>query len=941
MGIPPARVAGSLAEAADVSATSRTVLLEIVSEKTGYPAEMLEPDMLLDADLGIDSIKRVEILSAVQERLPEAPVIKPEHLGTLRTLRQIAEFLSPVGTAHPIPELVGGAHPTSANDPTEADSPAHGPAVPLAVQRLIPTSVALDEQDGREPVAIRAGGEIWIAEDGSDLPRALASRLEGLGYRVRVIGQGEVGRAEAPARLDGLILLAPASGAVDAAIKDAFRLLRTAGLGLRQAGRETGAVFATVSRLDGSFGLRGLPPHAEPTSWGLAGLAKTAGHEWPEVHCKAIDLDPKHEAEGTDQAAGAIVEELFRRGPAEVGVSGAGRSRMELSPVGFNGDGRVPPLRNGDLVVITGGARGITAEVAIALAEAFRPTLLILGRSPEPTREPDWLTPLTDEAEIKRALLARAGGQANPRAIAEQFRQVSANREVLRNLGRIQEAGARLVYRPVDVRDAEAVGRRLDEARAAFGPIRGLIHGAGVLADRRIEEKNDEQFAAVYDTKVAGLRALLRPIGPDELRVLVLFSSSTARFGRKGQVAYAAANEVLNKWAQREARRRPACRVVSVNWGPWDGGMVTSSLKPIFEAEGIALISPRDGARYLVEEIQTAAEHRPVEVVVLGGMPEPEPAPVPGAKPTPPSAPLTTVLERTLDVAGFPVLRSHVIDGRPVVPMALILEWLAHGALHGNPGLLFHGIDGFRILKGVILRDGRPETVRVLAGKAARAEGLYRVAVELRGVLGNGREVTHARGEVVLADRYPAARPALDLEGLLPYAAEPGEFYRAVLFHGPELRGIDRVEGSGASGIAGLAATAPPPASWIADPPRSAWLADPLALDAAFQLMILWSVDQFGKGSLPTFLGRYRQFRRAFPDGPVRIVAKVTQAREHRALADIEFLDADDQLIARIEDYECTIDASLNQAFRRNRLRPVGHGSESDVMSRKRPQMTQ
>ena len=69
------------------------MLLEVVAEKTGYPAEMLEPGMQLDADLGIDSIKRVEILSALQERLPDAPVIKPEHLGTLRTLDDIAGFL--------------------------------------------------------------------------------------------------------------------------------------------------------------------------------------------------------------------------------------------------------------------------------------------------------------------------------------------------------------------------------------------------------------------------------------------------------------------------------------------------------------------------------------------------------------------------------------------------------------------------------------------------------------------------------------------------------------------------------------------------------------------------------------------------------------------------------------------------------------------------------
>src|SRR6185369_18024633 len=69
-------------------------LLAVVSEKTGYPVEMLEMEMGMDADLGIDSIKRVEILSAIQERLPGAPVIGPEHLGTLRTLGEIASHLA-------------------------------------------------------------------------------------------------------------------------------------------------------------------------------------------------------------------------------------------------------------------------------------------------------------------------------------------------------------------------------------------------------------------------------------------------------------------------------------------------------------------------------------------------------------------------------------------------------------------------------------------------------------------------------------------------------------------------------------------------------------------------------------------------------------------------------------------------------------------------------
>ncbi|HTQ80999.1 MAG TPA: acyltransferase domain-containing protein, partial [Thermoanaerobaculia bacterium] len=65
----------------------------LVSERTGYPAEMLDLQQDIEADLGIDSIKRVEILSAIQDRLPDAPAVKPEHFGALRTLRQIAEFL--------------------------------------------------------------------------------------------------------------------------------------------------------------------------------------------------------------------------------------------------------------------------------------------------------------------------------------------------------------------------------------------------------------------------------------------------------------------------------------------------------------------------------------------------------------------------------------------------------------------------------------------------------------------------------------------------------------------------------------------------------------------------------------------------------------------------------------------------------------------------------
>ncbi len=93
--------------------------------------------------------------------------------------------------------------------------------------------------------------------------------------------------------------------------------------------------------------------------------------------------------------------------------------------------------------------------------------------------------------------------------------------------------------------------------------------------------------------------ALLAAVVPENLRALVLFSSSTARFGRTGQVDYAIANEVLNKTAQQYGRRLPDCRVVAVNWGPWDGGMVTPPLKKLFAEEGVGVIPLAAGAEYL------------------------------------------------------------------------------------------------------------------------------------------------------------------------------------------------------------------------------------------------------------------------------------------------------------------------------------------------------
>jgi hypothetical protein len=286
-------------------------------------------------------------------------------------------------------------------------------------------------------------------------------------------------------------------------------------------------------------------------------------------------------------------------------------------------------------------------------------------------------------------------------------------------------------------------------------------------------------------------------------------------------------------------------------------------------------------------------------------------------------ATLPTAFERVLDLTDHPVLAAHVLDGRPVLPAALMLEWLAHAAMVQNPGLAFHGCDDLRVLQGVIL-DGPPPTLRVGAARAQRKDGLFLAPAELRSLRGDGKEVLHARADIVLANTLPAAPQAQAQASLGSYPMTPDEVYReGLLFHGPAFRCIQRIDGCGAAGIVGVVRAAPPATEWMRQPLRQHWLTDPLVIDGSFQLAILWTHEQRGAGSLPCRVTRYRQYRRSFPTTSVRIVLTIDRASDLHALAQIDLVDLDGQLIARIEGYECVIDANLTHAFQRNQLATV------------------
>jgi hypothetical protein len=415
------------------------------------------------------------------------------------------------------------------------------------------------------------------------------------------------------------------------------------------------------------------------------------------------------------------------------------------------------------------------------------------------------------------------------------------------------------------------------------------------------------------------LKNLLKATRNDSLRYLVVFSSVAARFGNKGQVDYAMANEVLNKIAQAESFRRDDCRVTAINWGPWDGGMVTPDLRREFKRRGIHLIPTDEGARCLMYEMMTD-KNAAVEVVIGADIENRKELKGPALVKSPSvlkKQQLALCFEREIDISQYPVLNYHIIDDKPVVPLALMTEWFAHGALHQNPGLILHGLDDIQVLKGIRLEHEKHH-IRLFAGKLKKNGEFYEVAVELRGGNETGKDVIHSRARAILSDHPVPAPPYQFSKAMIAgaYTKNIQDVYDEILFHGSQLRGIRKIVSCSSRGMVAHISSAPGPREWIASPLRDRWIADPLVLDCAFQMAILWCFEEKGTVSLPSYVTSYRQYRHQFPAEGVTAVLEAGEITNRKMRGDFTFSDSNGEIVARLTGYQAILDASLLKAFK-------------------------
>ncbi len=262
------------------------------------------------------------------------------------------------------------------------------------------------------------------------------------------------------------------------------------------------------------------------------------------------------------------------------------------------------------------------------------------------------------------------------------------------------------------------------------------------------------------------------------------------------------------------------------------------------------------------------------------------------------------VLVRETDVHTDIYLADHKLDGKPVMPMAMVLELFAEVAAAMHPNKRVVEINNFKMLRGVTFGNGTPKLLRIQASGGTEI-------IDLKLETGDGKELHYtARAELGTESRSVSEFDQLELikPECLPFSVS--EVYDNWLFHGPAFGGIQHVEAIGRNGIVALLKPSNP-ADLFSYEPRDHWLIDPVVVDSGLQLVIVWLRHYFDETPLPARLGACRVFK-PMGGGPIRCEMSVDHHGGATLRVDLKFFSGD-RLCAWLEDMELTCSKALNR----------------------------
>lgn len=917
--------------------TVYAALLEELSQKTGYNPSEIDSDFELEADLGVDTVKQAEIMAAVQERFG-LPRDEDFRLSDYPTLEDLAGYLAArVGAQESLPALEAEPEAVIAaetNLPTEKLSePSSTPAEvrrpvdggdfgPYSV-RAVPSNLVPTDVVGLR--SIYAGRTVAFIDVDRSFRPVLAKVLDALQATHFILhgeSEDEIRAAfeaacPSPEHLAVIVGAGASIGDPADVVARSFRVSRAL-LSTVPQERWNQIPWLTMTRSGGLLGLNG---GSNANDGVLLGCTKALARELDSGLIRGIDLADESVDEHYAQA---LMSQAFLGSASECGY--AYGQRYEASESSAVGTDQAPHYAASDVVLVTGGARGVTARVAVELAKQYQCKLALVGR----TAHSEALAALDLTAEKVRIKdeLAKEHDRVTPAMVRQRLQPLVRAQEVAATLSAIEKVGGKAIYIASDVTDRRALAAAVSTIATTLGPVTGLIHGAGVEVSKSLLDKNENSARLVVETKVTALANLLWALRDEPVRSVVGFGSVVGRFGNSGQFEYAGANDALSKQICQLGRQRPTIQALNIAWTGWDdvGMAVEGGTKRFMQERGIDLLPADLGARICIDLIGAGTQG---EVLVAAGLGDLRSLPggaevVSKAQPTSGEAVLGTSLSEgllesielspdgTSGVAGVlleveePYLDHHRIDGTPVLPGVMAMEICAQLCARMAGDKPFRGVTDMRFMKPAKLHRDEPLQLTVAAERAeALPDGtiLYRTVVRsIRpGRTGRSIETEHFTGQLRFGG--PSAGPRQPIKLSAAGRVVGGLSKEAIYehyFHTDSFAILDSLQAAGEQLVVAEGHIDESLLSTMG----GGFLTLPLVTEMAFQAGGLHGLVQESTTLLPARIGMSTKIQQ--PQKGAQLTTRVA-IRSHSPeglVFDAEVLAEDSQLICRFTEIE-------------------------------------
>ena len=710
-----------------------TALREAFAERTGYPLELIEADLDLEADLGIDSVKRVEVVGHVGEVL--GVDVKELDFSQALSVSDIAEVLVGSQTV----EVADAQRTEAGASDAQLDSVTikYEDESSRTAHRYVPQSVRIKSLGAER--TILPGDAILVTAADQSVNDAVRKVLEELSLTVIEI-PGDASEATIK-RLTSSDRLRRVSTVVDLSVLRPHADILSEGdawwqdvegqyttvFSVAQATYETlqshgeHASWISVTSSGGMSGMD-LRTVGDPIGGLTAGFVKTLALELRQMHTRIVDFDVVEPS----SLAGALRTELTHKAvneEIEIGYIEGDRYTVRVLPVPVSSSDRAvrQSLSTDSCVVMSGGSRGIVRECALALAEQRNIPVVLLGRSdPDDPEMKPWLAYSDEDWANARAEVMRQGRTRRPEAsvaeLSDEYRRITYTRQLVTNLADIESRTDKIHYLVCDVSDPDQVDKAMAQARSRFGKIGAIVHGAGLESFGAIPRKSLKKTAKAIAVKARGFQNLLRATAEDDLSAFISFGSISGRFGMDGQSDYTAGASLLAQMAHimsRSQSQNPrTIPFITMEWTAWgEVGMATNPEVVSVQANerGMTYMSVADGVRHFIDEIELGTANP--EVLYFGELGKNRPA-----AQVPELTKSGTQLSALMDKSGMIVNRSSF----PMVDYAETTEsglqttrvlWTERDRY-----LPDHLVKGTATFPGVLHFETQIETALLLAG---------------------------------------------------------------------------------------------------------------------------------------------------------------------------------------------------------------------------------